>query len=44
MYKFLDEMYINFKDEYKKAVAHIGLDHLLDDTFLYKSKEFTGEE
>lgn len=44
MYKFLDEMYTNFKDEYKKTVEHIGLDHLLDDTFLYKSKEFTGEE
>ena len=41
LYDFLDQMYDNFKDEYKKAVKRIGLDHLLDDDFLYDKKEFT---
>lgn len=43
LYDFLDQMYDNFKGEYTKAVERIGLDHLLDDTFLYNKREFTGE-
>jgi len=42
LHKFLDDMYDNFKGEYKKVVSRIGLDHLIDDDFVYKTPEFTG--
>lgn len=41
LYEFLDQMHENFKGEYLKAVKRIGLDHLLDDDFLYNKTEFT---
>ena len=43
LHDFLDKMHENFKDEYLLAIKRIGLDHLLDDTFLYTKKEFTEE-
>jgi len=38
-YKFLDEMYEMFKDEYKKAMARLGLDNITCAEFLMKESK-----
>ncbi len=35
LYSFLDKMYDDFKDEYKKAMRRLGLKNLISENFLY---------
>lgn len=47
LYKFLDNMYQTFGQEYKKAMKHIGIRELVSEDFLYKTnkdKESENEE